>query len=123
MLLRETDNKKTSLTIVNYKDYQIGETSKEQGENREKTGKEHGKSTNNKENKDNKNNKENKKYIGGNDGANSHYNKKVRREADRLKEIAIKEGLIGEDGRVQDIGEIDFWVSLWKLWWRWNDIR
>lgn len=30
------------------------------------------------------------------------------KEADRLKELAIKEGLINEDGTIEDIGEVDF---------------
>lgn len=68
--------------------------------------------------------KRNKKYIeailenwknnggiksgGEHHGANKTNGNEVGNEAKRLKEIAIKEGLIKQDGSVQDIGEIDF---------------
>lgn len=190
MIIKISDNKKTCLSIVNYNDYQIPETSKEQEENIKKTSIKHQKNTNNKENKDNKENKENKKkrtcnfledenidddfkeianlyqevlgqpngltqewiksniskygfewlksamiesekrgkrnkkYIeailenwknngginlgGENHGSHRNNDEEARNEANRLKELAIKEGLLKEDGSVQDIGEIDF---------------
>lgn len=57
MLLKESDNKKTVLTIVNYNDYQVQETSKEHQENINKTSKEHQENTNNNVNNVNNDNK------------------------------------------------------------------
>ena len=56
MIVKKTDNKKTTLTIVNYTDYQIQETAEEHQKNIRKTSKEQRKNTTNKENKDNKDN-------------------------------------------------------------------
>lgn len=56
MLVKKSDSKKTTLTIVNYNDYQIIETTEKHQKNSEKTAKKHQKNTNNNDNKDNKDN-------------------------------------------------------------------
>ena len=45
---------------------------------------------------------------GGGNGTNRTNSEGTTTEVNRLKELAIKEGLIGEDGSVEDIGEIDY---------------
>jgi hypothetical protein len=57
MLIKKTDNKKTTLTIVNYSEYQVSETAEEHQKNNEKTSKKHQKNTN-KNDKNDKNDKE-----------------------------------------------------------------
>lgn len=54
MLVRKSDSKKTTLTIVNYNDYQFQETTEEHQKNNEKTSEEQRKDTINNENNDNK---------------------------------------------------------------------
>lgn len=56
MLVKKSDTKKTTLTIVNYSDYQFKETIKEQQKNNEKTSKEQRQDTNNNENNENNDN-------------------------------------------------------------------
>jgi hypothetical protein len=56
MILKKSDNRKTYLKIVNYNDYQVSETTKEQPKDNEETTKEQPKDTINKDNKDNKEN-------------------------------------------------------------------
>ncbi len=63
MIVKKSDNKKTTLTIVNYNDYQFQETTKEHQKNNKKTSKEHQKNTINNDNNDNKDNKDIYKYI------------------------------------------------------------
>ena len=58
MIIKKSDNKKTTLTIVNYNDYQFQETTKEQQKNNKKTSKEHQKNTINNDNNDNNDNKD-----------------------------------------------------------------
>lgn len=41
-------------------------------------------------------------------GTDSTNTRQDTNEVDRLKKLAIEEGLIGEDGSIEDIGEIDF---------------
>ncbi|HCL03103.1 MAG TPA: hypothetical protein DHW61_11970 [Lachnoclostridium phytofermentans] len=60
MIDKKSDNKKTTLTIVKYSDYQNIETAKEQQKNSEKTSKKHQKNTNNNDNNDNNVNNDNK---------------------------------------------------------------
>ena len=45
---------------------------------------------------------------GAKNGGYRTNNRETKGETDRLREIAIKEGLIGEDGSVGEIGEVDF---------------
>ena len=49
MLIKISDNKKTCLTIVNYDDYQISQTTERQQKNIRKTSEKHQKNTNNKD--------------------------------------------------------------------------
>ena len=55
MLVKKSDNKKTTLTIVNYNDYQVSETAKEQQKDNKRTAKEQQKNTNNNDNNENNN--------------------------------------------------------------------
>lgn len=57
MIVRKTDTKKTTLTIVNYNDYQILETTKEQQKNNKKTTREQRENTINNDNNINNDNK------------------------------------------------------------------
>lgn len=59
MIIKKSDSKKTTITIVNYSIYQDTETTKEQQENNEKTSKKHQKNTT-KNDKNEKNDKKNK---------------------------------------------------------------
>lgn len=70
MLVRKTDKKKTTLTIVNYNDYQVLKTAEEPQKDRERTTEEPRKDTNNNDNNDNNDNnniyilsKEENKFI------------------------------------------------------------
>lgn len=58
MIIKISDNKKTTLTVVNYSDYQDIETAKEQQKNSNETAKEQQKNTNNNDNNVNNVNKE-----------------------------------------------------------------
>lgn len=58
MIIKISDNKKTTLTVVNYSDYQDIETTKEQQKNSNETSKEQQKNTNNNDNNVNNVNKE-----------------------------------------------------------------
>lgn len=63
MIIKKSDKKKTTLTVVNYKRYQFKETTeKPQEDHRETTERPH-KNTNNNVNKENKDNKDNKKDV------------------------------------------------------------
>ncbi len=70
MLIRKTDKKKTTLTIVNYNKYQVLKTAEEPQKDRERTTEEPRKDTNNNDNNDNNDNnniyilsKEENKFI------------------------------------------------------------
>lgn len=56
MIEKKSDNKKTTITIVKYSDYQNVETAKEQQKNIKKTSEKHQKNTNNNDNNDNNDN-------------------------------------------------------------------
>ena len=57
MLVRKSDKKKTTLTIVNYNDYQVSRTTEEPQKDHERTTEEPQKDTNNNDNNDNNDNK------------------------------------------------------------------
>lgn len=59
MIIKKSDNKKTTLRVLNYSDYQNLKTSKEHQKDFKKTSKEHQKDTNNNDNKYNNYNNEN----------------------------------------------------------------
>lgn len=59
MIVKKTDHKKTTITVVNYSDYQELETIKKPQKNREETASRPQKNTINKKNKDNKDNNSN----------------------------------------------------------------
>ncbi len=63
MLIKKSDTKKTTLTVVNYKHYQDKKTTEEPQKNHEKTAKEPRKDTNNNDNNENNENNDNKEYI------------------------------------------------------------
>lgn len=56
MIVKKSDNKKTTITIVNYSDYSIFETTEKPQKNRKKTTKKPQKNTNNNDNNDNNDN-------------------------------------------------------------------
>lgn len=58
MIERKADNKKTTLTIVNYNDYQVSKTAEKQRKNNRKTTEKHQKNTNNNDNNNNNDNKD-----------------------------------------------------------------
>ncbi len=97
MLIKKSDNKKTTLTIVNYSDYQISETAEEHQKNNEETSKKHQKNTN----KNDKNDKNDKNiYINIVEYLNSKTNKNFKhstKATQRLIDARLNEGFTLDD--------------------------
>lgn len=100
MIVKKSDNKKTTITIVNYDIYQCLETAKEPEKNRKPTAKRPQKNTNNNDNNDNNEKNEKKKYADFVTMTEEEYNKLVEQfgeqgTKDRIENLNLYKGSKG----------------------------